>query len=571
MNDRPSLSTRIWKYRLHYVIVLPALLLLFLFKLLPFLSALIMPFKAYQPFRGLFGSPWAGTANFRALFERPEFSQVVVNTLALNIGYIAVTGVAALLLSLALAAVRWERLRVVVGTLFLLPYFVPSVVFAYVFVVLLSPDRSPVFPPFEAFIFADNGLFRLGAIAAEALKTVGLPALIALTAIASRHEALRRAAAADGQAAGFQASGYLHRNVVPAVRAVIAFALLRLAMPLASDFDLMHSLVNPLVFEAGETLTTYIFRIGFLSAQFSLASAAWLVQFVIQLLFVFGAYALLRGAFAADLFSRFERPRIQAGSSAGNVVGIAVSAAMAAIALLPLYVLFVVPLTTRSEAHVTLFELLNVPNAVLYGFLFIAATVVHMLMTVTLAYPLTVKRLPGRQLYKALLLVVAVMGSGTIHEYFMFRSLGVVNTMTALPMVGLVSIVPVFILKSIFNAKYGPLKEQYEQEGQGELRTFFVLFLPKVWKSWVALGVLQLATLAGAYQSSLLYLANPETSPPLYRFASFVTAIAPEQVPPGDPMLLAFGALVSLPGIVLLLLFRPWLTSEVLVGQVRKG
>jgi len=573
MIDHQRLSARIWKYRLHYVIVLPALLLIVVFKVIPFLTGLFLPFVDFTPFRGLSGSPWAGTNNFRTLFALPEFRQIVTNTLVLNVGYVFAASAVALLLALALASVRWAPLRSVFATLFLMPYFIPSAVFAYVIAILLSPDRSPIFR-LDVMPLGDEGWFRPLVIAAETLKTVGIPALVALTAIASRHEAELGRSGDDGEPGGTVGSrpaGYLHLNVIPAVRAVVAFALVRLSMPLASDFDLMHSLVNPLVYRTGDTLATYGFRVGFINAQYSLAAAVWLLQFAVQLVFALAAYFLIRGSFAAVLFGRFERPRIKPANAGASWIGIAVAAAYGAVALLPLYVLFVVPLTARSESGVSAWSFLSIPGAIQYGFLFFAAAVVHMLMTATLAYPLTVRRLPGRGLYKLFLIFAALLGSGAIHEYFLFRSLGLVNTAFAVPLSGLVAIVPVFVLKSVFNAKYAHLKEQAEAEGRGELHAFVALFLPKVWKTWVALGVLQYTALAGAYQTSLLYLANPESFSPIMRFVSLTWGSPSAVALPGDPVVLAVGALVSLPGIALLLVFRPWLTSEALVGHIRRG
>ena len=568
MNESSSLSSRIRKYRMHYIIVLPALLLLFIFKGVPFLTALYMPFTDFKPYRGIFGSSWAGMQNFQSLFQLPEFRQAFTNTIVLNVGYVFVAGVAGLLLSLALAAIRWERLRRLFSTMFLLPYFVPSVTFAYAFTIVMSPDRSPFFD-WDAFWLGNSGWFRWSAIAAETLKTVGVPALIALTAIASRHEA---AYGSESVTPGFGTQGYFYHTVVPAAKAVFAFALLRLSMPLTSDFELMHALLNPLVYETGDTLSTYLFRVGFQQGQYSAASAVWLFQFVLQFLFAVAAYALLRGAFANALFSRFARPRVRPGNAGANVVGIAVSVGFGAVALLPLYVLFVVPLTSGGESEVSAWSLLSVPYALAYGGLLLGATFVHMLMTVTLAYPLTVKRLPGRQFYKLVLIFYACIGPVFFHDYLFFREIGLVGSAFAIPLSGFVSIVPVFVLKSIFNAKYANLKEVREQEGRGELHAFFTLFLPNIWKAWVALGVLHLTTLGGTYWTSLLYLMTPETFPPLLQFVMLAGGMSADiGILPGDPRVLTFGAIASLPGIVLFLLFRPWLTSEVLVSQVRRG
>ena len=342
-------------------------------------------------------------------------------------------------------------------------------------------------------------------------------------------------------------------------------------MPLASDFEFVQGLINPLLYQTSDTLATFAFRIGMMQGRYSEGAAVWLIQFVFQLVCALAAYALLRGGLIKDLFSSFERPRIRAANGGLSWVGAAVAIVCAAVVLVPLYVLFFVPATSPTESGTTAWDVLLRPSLLAYAFGFWFATFVHMLMTIALAYPLTVRRLPGRGLYKLFLIVALLAGTGTIHEYLTFKNYGVIDTTWAIMVGGFVSIVPVFVLKSIFNAKYAQLKEQAENEGRGEMKSFFLLFVPKVWKAWIALGVLHLAAQTWGYQLSLLYMNDANRFSPAHLFMQLTVGGAGQLFPPGDPLPLAVGALISLPAVVLFLLFRPWMTSEVLVSQIRRG
>lgn len=48
-----NIIRRIWKYKFHYMIVLPALLTVIIFKLVPLLNALRLSFLDYKLFKGM--------------------------------------------------------------------------------------------------------------------------------------------------------------------------------------------------------------------------------------------------------------------------------------------------------------------------------------------------------------------------------------------------------------------------------------------------------------------------------------------------------------------------------------
>lgn len=556
---------RIWKYKLHYVIVLPGMFLIFFFKIIPLLLGLYLPFVNYKAFLGVFSSAWVGMGNFTKLFDDPTFLNVLSNTLLIKAGYIAGSGILAFLLALALSCIRSGRLRDIFSTLFLIPYFIPSVIVAYIVMLLCSQSQSPLGEN-STLLLIDPNWFRPLLVMVDIIKTCGIPVLLALTAIASKQRALV-------QGSDLTVS-FMHRNVMPAVKVITAFMLMQLSTLLSTDYELIGQLLNPLVYNVGDTLDTYQFRVGLLTANFSISGAVWLFQFAVQLLLTLLIYRIIRSLFINDLFHRFEPAKDLNNESSGKrAAGIVVVLVYAFAIVFFLYILFIYPFLSGSPSGAGLRNLYSLSHFNLYLVINLAAVVVHLVLILTLAYPLTVKDLPGRGMYKTFLLIAVVVGAGSIPEYILFKSLGMLNTFFPHMLNGFFSIIHIFVLKSIFNGKYAELKEKASAEGRGELHSFIFLFIPKIWKPWLALGVLQFVSLWNSYYDSLLYVARQDLFPPVLVFRMIsINGLESDGLVSsfGDPMILQYGALICLPPIVLLFIFRKLLTSEVLTSQIRK-
>jgi len=558
-NPLISLLSRVWKYRLHYILVIPALIMIGIFKIVPLINDIKIAFSEFSVFKGVWESPWVGFENFRVLFEEPGFQNALTNTLAIKLMYTITCGVVALLVALALNGIQSGKLRSIFATLFLIPYFIPSLIFAYIVMVIVSPSTPNLFPV-HTLILSDSDLFRPLIVSVEIVKTCGIPILMALAAISYKQVSLE-------QNGGLEVD-YWRGKFIPAVRAVIAFMILQLPTWLSTDFELIHQLVNPLVYDVGDTLNTYQYRTGFMNLNLQLAGASWLFQFVVQLLFTWIAYLVIRRFFLKDLFGVQSGKSKWITKSGGNPSpSIVVVLLYSLIVLLPLYVLFVHPYTMEGTSDLRLFDVISARNFLVYICIYIFAIMMGLLFTLTLAYPLTVKDLPGRGLYKGLLLLVMGIGSVSFSQYLLVRELNMINTVPSLVLFGFYSIAGVFVIKSIFNRKFGLLMEQARSERRGEGNLFFTLFIPKVWKPLLALGILQFVTLWNSYYSAILYLNNREIAPPLMQLLTFVNQ-SPERF--SDPVFMMIAALISIPPIVLLLIFRRWLTSEVLLNQFNK-
>ncbi|NIK75438.1 ABC-type polysaccharide transport system permease subunit [Paenibacillus castaneae] len=557
----PSILQQIWKYKLHYVIVIPALFFILTFKVWPFLYGFILSMKNYQPMHGISDSEWVGFQNYISLLKNLDYRNVLSNTLAIKISYIVISGITAFVIALALSGVRSNRLRQIFSTLFLIPFFIPSVVFASLAMLAVSPSKSP-FVLGELFVLADPELFSPFIVFIEIVKTSGIPVLIALAAIAYKHGAVSQ------QTGGLslRQSNYASMNIIPALRAVCAYMLLQTSTLLSSDLELITSLLNPLVYQTGDIVDTYNFRMGFHQMNYSAAAASDMIRFCIQFVFTIAAYFAVKSLFSRDLFSRSSpESKLHTPAKTSSIIGIVVAAFFAIIVLIPVYLLFIYPLTIANPEPIAWLDTQVIWNTILQIFISFVSVIIFLLMTVTLAYPLTVENLPGRGLYKLFLLFALVLGVNGIGEYMLFRNMEMINTVFPQLVFGFFNLVSVFVLKSIFNSKYSNLKAEAERGGRGELHTMFTLFIPKVWKPLLALGVLQFVAIWNSYFISLLYINNPEQFSALMRFMQ-ISASAEG----GSPSHLQMGALIALPPLLLFLIFRKWLTAEVLISQIRK-
>ena len=63
--------------------ILPGLLYFILFRYVP-MGGLVIAFKEYSPFKGIWGSPWVGFKQFTKFFGTADFGRLLGNTLGIS-------------------------------------------------------------------------------------------------------------------------------------------------------------------------------------------------------------------------------------------------------------------------------------------------------------------------------------------------------------------------------------------------------------------------------------------------------------------------------------------------------
>ena len=105
-------------------------------------------------------------------------------------------------------------------------------------------------------------------------------------------------------------------------------------------------------------------------------------------------------------------------------------------------------------------------------------TVFAMVMTILMAYPLTKKRLRGRQFFSFLALFTMYFSGGTIPVYLNVKEFGLLDTMWSLIIPGVLSTYNMIIMKSFFASLPGELEEAATIDGANDFQILLQVYLP---------------------------------------------------------------------------------------------
>ncbi|MGG1553805.1 ABC transporter permease [Paenibacillus ferrarius] len=274
---------RIWKFKLLYILLFPALIWVIVFDYLP-LYGISIAFTDYNVIQGFSGSEWAGLKYFRMLFESEMFRNAFANTLLISL-YKMISGfLCPIILALALNEIGARWFKKTLQTAVYLPRFVSWVVYGGIITLLLSPETGVInkivelFGGKPAYLLVEPAYFRTILVVTDAMKEMGWAAIIYIAAIAGLNPEVYEAAIMDG-ATRFQR--IVHVTLPGITGTIIVMFILRVGYVMSAGLDQVINLYNPMVFEVGDILDTYIYRVGIEQFNLSLAAAADVIKGVI--------------------------------------------------------------------------------------------------------------------------------------------------------------------------------------------------------------------------------------------------------------------------------------------------
>ncbi|MDR0636559.1 MAG: ABC transporter permease subunit [Treponema sp.] len=278
--------------QVHYgIMILPGLLWLALFSIVP-MYGIVMAFQDFNPGRGFFRSRWTGLENFKYLFMLGDSVQVIINTLVIAVGKMVLNLLVPLVFALLLNEVRLRTFKKLVQTIVYLPHFISWVVLASV--VLNIFGYQGVINSVAGFFGADPkvwmtdaSIFRQIVIGTEVWKEFGYNAVIFLAALTGINPNLYEAASIDG--AGRLRSTW-HVTLPGIASTIVVLGVLGLGNVLNAGFDQIYNLYNPLVYSTGDIIDTWVYRMGLINLQFSLATAAGLLKSAVSFVLIVSSY-----------------------------------------------------------------------------------------------------------------------------------------------------------------------------------------------------------------------------------------------------------------------------------------
>ena len=276
-----------------YVMLLPGVVFVLLFRYYP-MYGVVIAFQDFSPAKGFAGSPWIGWANFEFFFSLPEFRRILSNTLIIAVSKITLDQVGAVILALLLNEARNLFFRRSIQTMIYLPYFLSWIVLGGILLDILQPfgivnKGIGLFGIEPQLFLGSNSWFRGTIIGSSFWKNVGFSTIVYLAALTAINPVLHEAAAIDG-AGRFRRIWHI---TLPGIRpTIVLLAALSLGDVLQAGFEQILTLYSPAVYRTGDIIDTYVYRVGLVSAQYSLAGAVGLFKSFIGFFLIVLSYWL---------------------------------------------------------------------------------------------------------------------------------------------------------------------------------------------------------------------------------------------------------------------------------------
>ncbi|WP_391573799.1 carbohydrate ABC transporter permease [Cohnella sp.] len=145
----------------------------------------------------------------------------------------------------------------------------------------------------------------------------------------------------------------------------------------------------------------------------------------------------------------------------------------------------------------------------------ILGTIVNMLMTVLLAYPLSKESatFKSRTVYVWILVITILFSGGLIPYYMVIKSVGLLDSIWALVLPGAVPVFNVVLLLNFFRGLPKELEEAAFIDGAGYFRTLAKIILPLSMPSLATILLLTVVTHWNSWFDGLILMNSPEHYP----------------------------------------------------------
>ena len=272
-----------------HLMMLPGMLFLLIFSYIPMVG-IIMAFQDFSTGKGIFGSPFVGLKHFKYMFSLPDIWKIIRNTLTIAIGKMLITTLIAVVFAILLNEIRVRSLKRTVQTVVYLPHFLSWVILASIVVNLFSLDGSVnqalgKLGLAQCNFLGNNATFQPLLILTDVWKEFGYASIVYLAAITSIDPGLYEAASIDG-ASWWQRTW--HVTLPGMLTVILLMSVMNIANVLNAGFDQVYNLYNPMVYETGDIIDTYVYRMGLLNHQYSFSTAVGLFKSVVGMVLMIG-------------------------------------------------------------------------------------------------------------------------------------------------------------------------------------------------------------------------------------------------------------------------------------------
>lgn len=264
------------------LMLMPAVLYVIVFNYIP-MSGIVLAFKKYQYAGGIYGSPWNGLNNFKALLISGKLGQVTRNTLLYNVAFIFLGVICEMGSAILLNELRSKYFKKIAQSFMFLPYFISWVVAGAIMYNIFNYERG-VFNHIMNWLGQNSfDLYNKPEawppvlIFLKLWKGTGYGSVVYLATITGLDQEMFEAASIDG-ANAWQRIRYL---TIPLLKpTMMIMVLLAIGNIFRGDFGLFYQTVksSALLQPMTDIIDTYVFRLLIDTGDIGVSAAAGLYQ-----------------------------------------------------------------------------------------------------------------------------------------------------------------------------------------------------------------------------------------------------------------------------------------------------
>lgn len=288
---KKSKWTKVFQSWQLYVLLLPAVVWVLVFAYYP-MYGLLISFKDFKIRKGILLSPWADPIwkHFAQFFNTSIAVTAIKNTIVISLLSLLIAFPIPIIFALLLNQVRNKRMRKAIQTISYAPYFLSSVIIISLINLLFSTEGivNGIITGFGGDVIHFTSMaqwFRPLYVGSTVWQTMGFNAVIYIAALVGISPDYYEAATLDG-ASTFQKIKYIELPLIAPT--IILMLILTIGNIMNVGYEKAYLMQNGTNTTVSELISTYVYKVGLQSAQYSFATAVGLfnsvVNFIVLLL-----------------------------------------------------------------------------------------------------------------------------------------------------------------------------------------------------------------------------------------------------------------------------------------------
>jgi len=278
---KSSVKNSNWQFWL--IIAIPVIYAV-VFAYIP-MGGIIIAFKEYSVRKGIFGSNWVGLKYFKQFLTSNSSLTVIKNTFILGIYSLLVNFPIPILLAIGINEVGNRKFKKAVQMITYAPYFISTIVLVGMMMQMMDLRTGIINIllqelGFDAVnFFGKPGTFRHLYVWSGLWQTAGYSSIIYIAALSGINPELEEAAIVDGAS---RLQRIRHVSIPSILPTIIVMLIFNCSSIVNIGFDKVFLMQNSLNAGVSEVISTFVYKIGVVNADFGFSTAAGLFQSLVS-------------------------------------------------------------------------------------------------------------------------------------------------------------------------------------------------------------------------------------------------------------------------------------------------